>query len=93
MSLPQQEMRTKLRSLIERNLAIADDECEFSDAADLFAGGYVNSLFAMKLLVYVETEFGIEIDPDDMELTNFRSIDSIVTLVERKQSGRKRSVA
>ncbi|UFZ04098.1 acyl carrier protein [Bradyrhizobium ontarionense] len=79
-------MRPKLRRLIERNLAIPSVDQMFSDADDLFVGGYVNSLFAMKLLVFVESEFGIEIDVEDMDLANFRSIDRIVELVERKQS-------
>jgi acyl carrier protein len=81
-----QVMRPKLRRLIERNLAIPDGERTFGDADDLFGAGFVNSLFAMKLLVFVENEFGIEVDPDDMDLANFRSIDRIVSLVERKRT-------
>lgn len=55
-----------------------------TDEDDIFALGFGNSLFAIQLVNFVETEFGIEIDSDDLEMTNFRSISSISGLVERK---------
>jgi acyl carrier protein len=58
---------------------------DLGDGEDIFATGFVNSMFAMQLVNFVETTFGITVESDDMEIDNFRSIDAISALVERKQ--------
>jgi len=59
---------------------------ELADDDDIFTLGFVNSMFAVQLVNFVEHEFGIEIDNDDMELDNFRSVRALAGLVERKSS-------
>ncbi|BAZ20909.1 putative D-alanyl carrier protein [Kalymmatonema gypsitolerans NIES-4073] len=51
---------------------------------DIFALGFVNSMFAMQLVLFVEQEFQISIENEDLEFENFRTINSIANLVERK---------
>jgi acyl carrier protein len=51
---------------------------------DIFALGFVNSLLAMQLVAFVEKEFGVAVEDDDLDLDNFRSIQAIASLVERK---------
>ena len=55
-----------------------------ADHDDIFALGFANSLFAMQLVAFVEREFGVEIDSEDLEMDNFRSIQAISALVGRK---------
>jgi len=55
-----------------------------ADEDDIFALGFGNSLFALQLIAFVENKFGIEIDSDDLDIRNFRSIQVIAGLVERK---------
>ena len=40
--------------------------------------------FAMQLVLFIENEFGIKIESDDLNLDNFRSIQALANLVERK---------
>jgi acyl carrier protein len=40
----------------------------------------------MQLVLFVEHEFGISIDNEDLDINNFRTIDAIAHLVERKTS-------
>jgi acyl carrier protein len=54
---------------------------------DIFATGFVNSLFAMQLVQFVESSFGITIESEDLEIDNFRSIAAIAALVRRKGGG------
>lgn len=61
-----------------RDHKLADDE-------DIFATGYVNSMFAMQLVQFVESTFGIAVESDDLEMDNFRTVNAIAALVERKQ--------
>ena len=59
---------------------------ELGDAEDMFSTGFVNSMFAMQLVQFVEGTFGVAVENEDLELDNFRSIDAIAALVERKQA-------
>jgi methoxymalonate biosynthesis acyl carrier protein len=54
---------------------------------DIFALGFVNSLLAMQLVAFVEKEFGIAVEDADLDLDNFRTLNAIAALVERKQGG------
>jgi methoxymalonate biosynthesis acyl carrier protein len=58
---------------------------DLKDDEDMFASGFVNSMFAMQLVQFVESTFGVAIESEDLEIDNFRTIDAIAALVERKQ--------
>lgn len=75
------DKKAKIRSFILR----ASKQKNIEDHDDIFARGYVNSLFAMQLVMYLENEFSLQVENDDLELENFQSIDAIAQFVERKQ--------
>jgi acyl carrier protein len=52
---------------------------------DIFALGFVNSLLAMQLVAFVEKDFGIKVEDEDLDLDNFRSIAAISRLVAKKR--------
>ncbi len=60
-----------------RNYALEDD-------SDIFGGGLVNSLFAMQLITFLEKEFAITIENRDLKLDNFRTVNAMADLIERK---------
>ncbi|GGX80111.1 phosphopantetheine-binding protein [Streptomyces minutiscleroticus] len=51
------------------------------DDEDLFAGGYVNSLFAVQMLLWIERAFGLRVDDKDLDSTNFWSVNAITAFV------------
>ena len=77
-------MREKIKKFIEANLIRYDQDRKFTDDDNIFSKGYVSSLFAMKLLNYLEAEFNISINTDEMQLQNFSSVNNIVSFVEKK---------
>jgi acyl carrier protein len=77
-------IRRNLSSFLER----AFKDRPLRDDEDMFALGFGNSLFAMELVEYVERVFGIEIGEEDLDMENFRTINAIGSLVERKRLGR-----
>ncbi len=79
------ELKEKIRKFIESNLVVFEDEAEFTDSDNIFEMGFVNSLFAMKLVSYIEQEFEIEVDNDDLEISNFSSVERIVQYVNGKK--------
>ncbi|MNJ37936.1 acyl carrier protein [Paenibacillus bouchesdurhonensis] len=75
------EMKEKIRNFIESNLIVFEDEAVFTDDDNIFQMGFVNSLFAMKLLGYIEQEFGITVANEDLDIANFSTLNSIVRLI------------
>ncbi|WP_438431725.1 acyl carrier protein [Gorillibacterium sp. sgz500922] len=57
---------------------------ELQDDEDIFALGFVNSLFAMQLVMFLEKEFSVRIENQDMDMNHFRTINSIADLVHGK---------
>jgi methoxymalonate biosynthesis acyl carrier protein len=55
------------------------------DDDDIFALGFVNSLFAMKLVTFIETELGVAVEQSDLDIANFRTVDAMVAFVERRR--------
>jgi methoxymalonate biosynthesis acyl carrier protein len=53
--------------------------------ADLFANGVVSSLFAMELVVHLESSYGIAVVGPDLVMDNFRTVPAMVALVLRLQ--------
>jgi acyl carrier protein len=78
-------VREKIRSIIEDNLKIFDSDVEFSDEDHIFRKGFVDSLFAVKLLAFLEQEFDIKIGNEDLNIENFHSVNKITSFVENKK--------
>ena len=77
-------MNEKIKNYIANNLVTVAEAAEFSDDDDIFELGFVNSLAAMKLINYIELEFSIAVDDEDMDLANFNSVNSIVNFINNK---------
>lgn len=75
---------TEEREKIRAFLAGFFRTTNLSDSDDIFAMG-LNSLFAMQLVAWVEKEYQIHVGDEDLEISNFNSVNSIADFVSRKQ--------
>ncbi|HWO66205.1 MAG TPA: phosphopantetheine-binding protein [Umezawaea sp.] len=50
---------------------------------DLFAAGLVSSLFALELVVHLESTFGVAVAGPELTLDNFRTVEAMAALVVR----------
>jgi len=78
------DLTKKIRDFINENLIVFDDDAEFTDSDNIFALGFVNSLFAMKLVSYVENNFNIKVANEDLRIENFNSVDNIAAFINSK---------
>lgn len=53
------------------------------ESTSLVSSGILDSLDIMNLIMELESEFDIEIDPEDVLSANFESVDAIAALVEK----------
>lgn len=74
----------RIREFVTHNLAIFEDEALFKDDDNIFELGFVDSLFALELVSFVEKEFGVEVRDEDLNLSNFSSVNAIDALLRRK---------
>lgn len=54
------------------------------DDEDLFKAGFVTSLFAMQLVSFIEHEFQLTVETEDLDIANFCSIDALTQFVSKK---------
>ena len=81
------ESRTKVRNFIENNMNVFDEDIDLQDDTNIFANGFVNSTFAMRLLNFLEREFGIQVPDEEILLSNFSSVDAMWSLTTRLGGG------
>ena len=60
------------------------DESVLTDDTNVFQENMVNSAFALRLVVFVEDTFEIEVEDEDLDLASFSSIDAITRFVRSK---------
>lgn len=60
------------------------DVSKVADDDNIFELGLVNSLFAMQLVNFIEQEFDVTVDNDDLDIQNFKSVSAISALINSK---------
>lgn len=74
------ETKRKIREFLSRFFrkhTLQDDD-------NIFELGFVNSLFAMQLIMFLENEFNIRVQDSDLDLNNFSTINSIAQFLDEK---------
>lgn len=82
------ESHDVIRRFIQQHLLDAAPDREIEDSADIFDLGFVSSLFAVQLITFLQDDFGIRVENDDIHLSNFRSVNAIVNFIRTKQGNR-----
>lgn len=74
-------MKETIRAYLQQRIG---EDVSFADADDIFEQGLVTSVFAMQLVMYLEREFSIAVSNEEMNITNFNSVDNITRFVSGK---------
>lgn len=81
-TIDEKEIRAKIRTFILSAIHLPG----LTDDDDLFESGIVNSLFAVELTTFLERTFAIEVNTDDLDIANFKSIEAAADFVVRKKA-------
>jgi methoxymalonate biosynthesis acyl carrier protein len=79
-SLVQQNIKQQILSVFSENLNVTVP----SETTDLLETGLLDSLKLVDLLVELERRFGKAIDISDLEVDNFRCIESIAIFITQQ---------
>ncbi|WP_062352175.1 acyl carrier protein [Herbidospora yilanensis] len=63
-------------------------QADIDETQDIFALGFVNSLFAMELVMFIEKTFEVTIPNDELKIDNFRTANTMAELVDRLSPAR-----
>lgn len=74
----------KERNIIHRYVLDNVDLEEIGDDMDIFEEGLVSSLFAIELMTFLEKNFEMKVTVEDLDMNNFKSINSILNFIEKK---------
>lgn len=75
-----EEIKAKVEKFVKKYIK----GTEIAEDVDIFSIGAVNSLFAMQLVLFVENEFSISVDNNDLGTDKFNSISSISSYIQER---------
>lgn len=83
MSLTAQDIESPIRQFIQESFPDVEQR-SLDDTKALLASEIVDSLGIIKIITFIEEEFDIMVEDEDILPKNFQSISAIVNLVQQK---------
>ncbi|MCK6076573.1 phosphopantetheine-binding protein [Paenibacillus silvae] len=80
-------MNTTTEIIVSDYIKLSTGIESLNPQVNIFETGTVTSLFAIQLMAFIENNFNITIDAEDLDMDNFRSVEQIVKFVLKKQKG------
>jgi acyl carrier protein len=79
------ESEKYLRKYVAENLLYVDDDFKYDNDTSFIGQGLIDSMGIMELVMYVQSEFGITIEPEEITPANFDSMNKLIAFIDRKQ--------
>ncbi len=80
------EIKSKLREFITDNFLIGTDIESISDTDSFMEKEIIDSTGVLELTAFIETEFGIGIEDDELTPENLDSIEKLTNFIFRKKT-------
>ena len=77
------DIKNKIRSFIVENFLFGNDE-GLNDDSSFLEEGIIDSTGILELVSFIEEEFNIKVDDEDLIPENLDSINNVVAYLERK---------
>jgi acyl carrier protein len=78
-------VETEIRTFLAQAFFLGDDPSELPSSSSLIESGIIDSTGVLELVGYLEEQYGININDDELVPENLDSIDNIVAFVDRKK--------
>lgn len=79
------ELKSQIRQFILRNYLFSSDEKALDDGVSLMKTGVVDSTGVLELISFLEEQFGVKVQDEEMTPENLDSVDRIVAFVSGKR--------
>jgi acyl carrier protein len=74
----------KIKDFIMREFLPGENPDELTSTTPLISGGILDSIATLKLVVFIEEEFGVSLLPHEVDKEHLDNLDSIVRLLQTK---------
>ena len=78
------DIKAALRGFILENLLPGEDPANLTDELELKESGILDSMSTLKLVTFLEEQFKVEFEANDLDPANLASISAIERLVRSK---------
>ena len=80
------DIKTQIRDHIATNILYSDNGFEYGDDASFLEEGIVDSVGIMELVLFIEENFGLTVDDEDLTPDNFDSVDKLAEYIKKRQA-------
>lgn len=77
-------IRAEIEHFVLNNLLIGNNKTKIDPDESLIADGIIDSLALLQLIAFIEEQFAITVEDDEVVPENFQTINMMSSLVERK---------
>ncbi len=75
----------KLRTYILENYLFSEEPSDLNNSDSFMEKGILDSTGIMEVIFYLEDEFGIQVEDEEMVPENLDSIDNLLAFLDRKK--------
>lgn len=81
-----QDIQSAVKAFILQEFLPGEDPDELTDTTPLITGGILDSIATIKLVLFMEEQFGIKVEAHETDPEYLDTLDSIAKLIRSKQS-------
>lgn len=82
------EIKSTLKNYIVTEIMHERDLSILADDAPLIEGGIIDSMGLIELVLFIEKKFGVEVAEEEMDIDNFRTLNSLTAYIQSKIEGK-----
>ena len=79
--------KAKIKNYILENYLFTDDQSALKDGDSFLQQGIIDSTGILEVVFFLEEEFGVKVEDEEMVPENLDSVNNLVAFVERKTKG------
>jgi acyl carrier protein len=79
------EIQKQVRDFVIENLLLGEEESEFSDTQSFLESGLIDSTGILEIIGFLEEQYAITIEDDEMVPENLDSVERIVVFLQNRQ--------
>lgn len=80
-------VKAKIKNYILENYLFTDDQNALQDGDSFLQQGIIDSTGILEVVFFLEEEFGVKVEDEEMIPENLDSVNNLVAFVERKKAG------
>lgn len=79
-------LEEKIRTYVLGNYLFTDDQSELANDDSFMDIGIIDSTGILEMIMYIEEEFGVKVNDDEMIPENLDSVNNIMKFIQEKQA-------